>query len=121
PTHTLSLHDALPIFPPVEQARTPGYNGQGTSAAPNIPDRPNGQPQTDRDQIPAWTRPNMMQRRAIRTRFWMSQNPRFVTNILISINVLVYLITALLSVTQAGGLQGFGNIDPGVLLNAGAQ
>ncbi len=108
-------------FPPVEPVRTPGYNGQGTSAAPNIPDRTNGQPQTDRDQIPTWTRPNMMQRRAIRTRFWMSQNPRFVTNILIGINVLVYLITALLSVTQAGGLQGLGNIDPGVLLNAGAQ
>jgi membrane associated rhomboid family serine protease len=110
------------VFPPTEAARTPGYNGNG--AATPIVDAPpagmgRGTASTDRDQVPNWNRSNM-QRQVIRTRFWMSQNPRFVTNILIAINVLVFVITALVSVTQAGGIPG-GNIDQNVLYNFGAQ
>lgn len=110
------------VFPPVEPARAPGYNGNG-AAMPGVdvppPGTGRGAPRVDGEQVPNWNRTNM-QRQVVRTRFWMSQNPRFVTNILIAINVLVFLITALVSVTQAGGMPG-GNIDQGVLYNFGAQ
>ena len=110
------------VFPPIEAARAPGYNGNGV-AMPGVdappPGSGRGAPRVDGEQVPNWNRTNM-QRQIVRTRFWMSQNPRFVTNILIAINVLVFLITALVSVTQAGGLPG-GNIDQGVLYNFGAQ
>jgi rhomboid protease GluP len=49
----------------------------------------------------------------VRTRFAISQNPRLVTNILIGINVAVYLILAFLSRSV--------DIDQNVLLAAGAQ
>src|SRR5260370_40962783 len=77
-------------------------------------------PQIERDQVPNWNRTNI-QRQAIRTRFWMSQHPRFVTNILIAINVLVYLVTVFLSATRGAGVQGLGEVDPNVLVNMGGQ
>lgn len=119
-------------FPPVDPVRTPGYNGPGgtsvvdaDNAAGTQVGRQNGA-QIDRDQIPGWTRErpggmSQLQRQRVRTRFWMSQNPRFVTNIIIGINVLVYLIAALLSITQYGGLGSLGDINVNVLVNLGAQ
>jgi membrane associated rhomboid family serine protease len=120
-------------FPPVEPVRTPGYSSlTGTPPIVDVggPTRvgdgfQNGA-QVERDQIPGWTRErpgsmSQVQRQRVRTRFWMSQHPRFVTNIIIGINVLVYLIAAVLSITQAGGLGQLGQIDTGVLLNLGAQ
>jgi membrane associated rhomboid family serine protease len=95
------------IFPVVEPVAKAGYTGtQGTQGA--VPTQPNGlnngfgTPTTDeraaqREAVPTWSRPNNLQRQMIRTRFTLSQNPRFVTNILIMINVAVYLIFALLS------------------------
>lgn len=107
------------IFPPVEPARAPGYNGNGT-ATPVVdappPGMGRGAPGIERDQIPNWNRTNM-QRQVIRTRFWMSQNPRFVTNILIGINVLVFLVLVFvfrtIDFTSQQGLQD--------LVSAGAQ
>lgn len=43
----------------------------------------------------------------------LSQNPRFVTTIIVAMNVAVYLVMALLSQSLT--------IDPGVLVNGGAQ
>ena len=107
------------VFPPVEPARTPGYNGNGATA-PGVdappPGMGRGAPHVEGDQVPDWNRSNM-QRQVIRTRFWMSQNPRFVTNILIAINVLVYLILVLVFKTT-DFTTGQGPFD---LLNAGAQ
>ncbi len=107
------------VFPPVEPVRTSSYNGNG--AATPVGDAPppgmgRGAPGIDRDQIPNWNRTNM-QRQVIRTRFWMSQNPRFVTNILIGINVLVFLVLVFVFRT-IDFTTGQGQID---LLNAGAQ
>ena len=106
-------------FPPVEPARTPGYNGNRT-ATPVVdappPGMGRGAPGIDRDAIPNWNRTNM-QRQVIRTRFWMSQNPRFVTNILIGINVLVFLVLVLIFRT-IDFTSGQGQLD---LLYAGAQ
>jgi len=104
------------VFPPVEPTRAPGYNGN--AAMPGVDAPPTGReaPQIERDQVPNWNRTNM-QRQVIRTRFWMSQNPRFVTNILIAINVLVFVILAVVFKT-IDFTTGQGQID---LLNAGAQ
>ena len=106
-------------FPPVEPARTPGYNGNRT-ATPVVdappPGMGRGAPGIDRDAIPNRNRTNM-QRQVIRTRFWMSQNPRFVTNILIGINVLVFLVLVLIFRT-IDFTSGQGQLD---LLYAGAQ
>jgi len=57
----------------------------------------------------------------VRTRFWMSQHPRFVTYILIGINVAVYVVLVLLSMTVGAGLGQLGTIDNNVILNAGGQ
>src|SRR5260370_13836088 len=57
----------------------------------------------------------------IRTRFWLSQNPRFVTNILVGINVAIYVILLILSVTIGSGLGSLGAVDPKILVLAGAQ
>jgi membrane associated rhomboid family serine protease len=91
-------------FPPVESTYAPGYSA--TPVQPNVTEQPNpneqvadgnGGPRLEQEPVPTWSRPNNMQRQMVRTRFWMSQNPRFVTNILIGINVIVYIIMALLS------------------------
>ena len=62
-----------------------------------------------------------MQRQAIRTRFWMSQHPRFVTNILIGINVAVYVILVVLSITIGAGLGQLGAIDTNLIVLSGGQ
>jgi membrane associated rhomboid family serine protease len=101
-------------FPPVEPVYARGYAGQPTGFAPPATPDETAQPVQQREQVPAWSRPNQMQRRMIRTRFWMSQNPRFVTNILIALNVLTYMVLALLS-------QNIIEISSGALINMGGQ
>src|SRR5436853_1781083 len=70
-----------------------------------------------RETIPTWSRPNGMQRQVIRTRFALSQNPRFVTNTIIGINAIVFVILALLTRTISFD-SGQGII---AIVNAGAQ
>jgi len=102
-------------FPPIEPVYARGYGGQPTGYAPPATPDESVQPvQQQREQVPTWSRPNQMQRRMIRTRFWMSQNPRFVTNILIVLNVLAYLLLAFLS-------QNIIDISQDALLTMGAQ
>lgn len=102
-------------FPPVEPVYARGYAGQPTGYAPPATPDESVQPvQQQREQIPTWSRPNQMQRRMIRTRFWLSQNPRFVTNILIILNVLAYLMLAFLS-------QNIIDISQDALLTMGGQ
>lgn len=110
-------------FPPVEPVYAGGYTGRPTGFASSAK-TPTGdseaelmQPlpkQQQREQIPPWSRPNNVQRRMIRTRFWLSQNPRFLTYILIGLNVLVYLVLAFMS----GNII---NISDDALLIMGAQ
>lgn len=66
-----------------------------TNAAPFVPLRPTGHQEevrTERESVPTWSRPNPMQRQMIRTRFTLSQYPGLITNVLIVINVAIYLI-----------------------------
>ncbi len=55
----------------------------------------NGQVQVERESVPTWSSSNNMRRRMIRTRFALSQYPGLVTNALIAINVIAYLIMKL--------------------------
>ena len=100
------------VFPPVEPVAAPGYAG----LPPVSPDGYGQPPQNNtaqREAVPTWSRPGGMQRQVIRTRFMLSRNPRFVTNIIIAINVAIYLVLALLSQNL--------NIDQNLLLQVGAQ
>jgi len=105
-------------FPPVDSFYGPGYRGPEATPSDGGSDQSNqnkaGSPQRDQEAVPTWSRPGGMQRQVIRTRFMLSQNPRFVTNVLIGINVAIYVVLAILS-------QNFLEINLNVLANAGAQ
>jgi membrane associated rhomboid family serine protease len=104
-------------FPPLEPVSTPGY-GPAPAPASSSDSSPEGNGMLQRETIPTWSRPNGMQRQVIRTRFALSQNPRFVTNIIIAINVIVFVILALLNRTYS-----FDQSEQGLLaiIHAGAQ
>ena len=116
------------VFPPVDPIYSPGYGGTpnmpnvpGANSSPGTATTGQAPPRVEREQVPTWSRPNNMQRQMVRTRFWMSQNPRFVTNILIAINVAIYLVLLILSATIGQGIGSLGEIDQNLLVNAGAQ
>jgi membrane associated rhomboid family serine protease len=115
------------VFPPVEPLYPAGYRATPTpsnaTGLPNgqIVDAPPAGPRVEQEPVPTWSRPSNMQRRMVRTRFWMSQNPRFVTNIIIAINVAVYVVLLILSATIGAGIGPLLGTDQNVLLNAGAQ
>jgi membrane associated rhomboid family serine protease len=115
-------------FPPIEPTVPPAYTA--TPAQPNLTDqaRQNGQVvegttanRSEQEPIPSWSQHNNMQRQMVRTRFWMSQHPRFVTNILIAINVTIYVILVVLSISSGTGLGQLGSIDPNLIAQAGGQ
>lgn len=116
------------VFPPVDPIYAAGYSGTATIPGTPGANSPNGPiindqapPRVEREPVPTWSRPSNMQRQVVRTRFWMSQNPRFVTNILIAINVLIYLILLILSATTGQGIGSLGDVDQNVLVTFGAQ
>lgn len=104
-------------FPPLEPKLSSGYVGSMPSAPPeessmsSIPNQPVRQ-RAERDSVPAWSRPNQMQRQVIRTRFKLSQYPYLVTNILIAINVIVFL----LGYIAPNLIYGFGVQENGLVL-----
>ena len=104
-------------FPPIEPAASPnaGYRYGGIpSGAPNGFEQANAPAPERSEPVPTWSRPNSMQRQVVRTRFMLSQNPRLVTNIIIGINAIIYVILAILSKDPI-------TISTNVLLNAGGQ
>jgi membrane associated rhomboid family serine protease len=100
-------------FPPVEPYVAPAYTGLPPTSANGSLDQAAGNSAAQGEAVPTWSRPNGMQRQVIRTRFMLSQNPRFVTNIIIALNVLIYLILAFLSRSP--------DINQDLLVTAGAQ
>jgi membrane associated rhomboid family serine protease len=97
-------------FPAIEPVYTNGYQNQPTSftppqetpspeaaarsETPSYPQQYEQQQRQQREQIPPWSRTSR-QRQMIRTRFWMSRNPRFLTYLIIAINALGFLLTLL--------------------------
>ena len=82
-------------FPAVEPLYAPANNGQATPATPG--QSPGSASRSERESVPTWSHPNGMQRQMVRTRFMLSQYPGLVTNAIIIINVIIYLIMAFLS------------------------
>jgi membrane associated rhomboid family serine protease len=84
-------------FPALESSPYGAYKGnpaQTTPAQPTTSEEPRPAAQ---EQVPTWSQPNQMQRQVIRTRYALSQQPGLVTNVLIAINVIIYLVMAILS------------------------
>ncbi|WP_236037921.1 rhomboid family intramembrane serine protease [Ktedonobacter robiniae] len=55
-----------------------------------------------RESIPTWSRPNGMQRRMIRTRFLINQMPGLVTNIIVALSIIAFLLVVTGVVTLSG-------------------
>jgi len=95
-----------------------GYKGNSTPAPAITPQeepvKEASRPAARQEQVPTWSRPNPMQRQMVRTRFALSQYPNLVTTLLVAINVIVYLILAIM-----GG--SILNIPTDTLVQAGAQ
>lgn len=93
-----------------------GYKGNSTPALPpqEEPVKEATRPAAKQEQVPSWSRPNPMRRQVIRTRFALSQYPNLVTTLLVAINVIVYLILAIM-----GG--SITSIPTNTLIQAGAQ
>jgi membrane associated rhomboid family serine protease len=118
------------VFPPTEPASKPIFGaahpipGTGITIDNNNVNG-NGYGGTDgmapRENVPPWTRPNNMQRRMIRTRFAISQRPRLVTNIIILINVIIFLGLLAWSLLSGLGSDLMADIPQNILVIAGAQ
>jgi membrane associated rhomboid family serine protease len=115
-------------FPPVEPLYASGY--RPSAAEPNSKVQPGGtsadSPRVERETVPTWSRPNPIQRQVVRTRFRLSQNPRFVTNIIIAINVIVYLLLAVASqnlgdVTNSNLFIALAQVNPIILQQGGYE
>ena len=93
-----------------------GYKGNSTPALPpqEEPVKEASRPAAKQEQVPSWSQPSPMRRQVVRTRFALSQYPNLVTTLLVAINVIVYLILAIL-----GG--SITNIPTDTLVQAGAQ
>lgn len=96
-------------FPLIEPVYTNGYQNQPTAFTPPLT-TPTPEPAShaetasssqqqeyqQREQIPPWSRTSR-QRQLIRTRFWMSRHPRFLTYALIALTAFGYLLFLLLN------------------------
>jgi membrane associated rhomboid family serine protease len=101
----------------------PVYGGYKGNTAPSTPPQEVPAKETvketpgttaKQEQVPTWSQPSPMRRQMVRTRFALSQYPNLVTTLLVAINVIVYLILAIM-----GG--NIINIPENVLIQAGAQ
>jgi membrane associated rhomboid family serine protease len=100
-------------FPPLEPAaasgRSYGVNPRSSQLTGGPVDR-NDAAYNESETVPNWSRPSSMRRQAIRTRFFLNQNPGFVTNALIAVIVILYLLSSMTSLYE------FGKFDPGAIL-----
>ncbi|GAC1695694.1 MAG: hypothetical protein PVS3B1_34270 [Ktedonobacteraceae bacterium] len=98
-------------FPAIETKYQAGYNAAPATPSKSSPlhNNTNGRATDERDSVPAWSRPangmQGMQRQLVRTRFALNQYPGLVTNALIAINVLVYLLMKLNIAVYVWGAQ----------------
>jgi membrane associated rhomboid family serine protease len=81
-------------FPALEPASTTSRGYESSSAETPVQNNGNGSQKVEREPVPAWSPPGRMQRQIIRTRFTLSQYPSLVTNILIAINVIMFVLTS---------------------------
>jgi membrane associated rhomboid family serine protease len=104
--------DTKPVYGGYKGNTTPSTPPQEGSAKETAKETP--RPTAKQEQVPTWSQPSPMRRQMVRTRFALSQYPNLVTTLLVAINVIVYLILAIM-----GG--NIINIPENVLIQAGAQ
>ncbi len=95
-------------FPPFEESYGAAYPGGSAYTPPAAPP-----PQSSPEQVAPWSTRGQIQRQIVRGRFVLSRYPRLVTNALILINIMVFLIEAYLSRSLF--------IDDQVLLQMGGE
>lgn len=76
-------------FPALE---TPSRSSHDSTMQDQPYNTQNGAKATEREAIPSWSRPNAGRNQMIRTRLFLNQNPGFVTNVIIAINIILYLL-----------------------------
>ncbi|HEY4035417.1 MAG TPA: rhomboid family intramembrane serine protease [Ktedonobacteraceae bacterium] len=76
-------------FPAIETPSTASHDSATQEQSYN---RQNEAKVSERETIPSWSRLNTGRRQMIRTRFFLNQNPGFVTNVIIAINVVLFLL-----------------------------
>jgi len=96
-------------FPAIDPSYLSGYKSQPSAPTPppppvtSTPEPPSSR--TEREQVPTWSQPGLMRRQIVRTRFMVSRYPNLVTNILIAINVIIYLIAQVFPALYTYGIQ----------------
>jgi membrane associated rhomboid family serine protease len=77
-------------FPMLETPSSSSHNSATQEQPYNTQNETKG---TERgENIPSWSRLNARRRQMIQTRFFLNQNPGFVTNVIIAINIILYLL-----------------------------
>jgi membrane associated rhomboid family serine protease len=102
-------------FPTLEPAPSAhkGYGADpGVAQPPASPvSKVESAPRAERESEPNWSRPNNLRRQSIRTRFFLNQNPGFVTNVIIALVVIFYLLSSMNL-----NIYLFGAFDPNAVL-----
>ncbi len=80
-------------FPALEAPSTSSHDHVTQEQSYN---RQDGAKLAEREAIPSWSRLNAGRRQMIRTRFFLNQNPGFVTNVIIAINIVLYLLVQII-------------------------
>ncbi len=97
-------------FPPLEPASVPNRGSGADLGALPAASKIESTARDERDSVPSWSRPNVMRRQAIRTRFFLNQNPGFVTNAIIAVIIVLYLLSSMI------GIYDWGQFDPNAIL-----
>src|SRR5437667_3256571 len=102
-------------FPALESASASnrGYGADlGSSQVTGSPvDKNDDAARIERETVPNWSRPSGVRRQAIRTRFFLNQNPGFITNAIIAVIVILYLLSSMTN------LYDLGRFDPDAILS----
>ncbi|HTI14427.1 MAG TPA: rhomboid family intramembrane serine protease [Dictyobacter sp.] len=99
------------VFPPLETAPKPGYSTNPYQQQQPSTNRETNQtsqrqnPYANREQNAGWSRPNGFQRQVIRSRFAMSRSIGLMTNVLIAVNVIIFVLSLLFPQIMAFGMQ----------------
>jgi membrane associated rhomboid family serine protease len=82
-------------FPPLEPASVPNRGFDADLGARPTTSKTESPTRNEREAVPNWSRPSAVRRQAIRTRFFLNQNPGFVTNAIIALMVVLFLLSSM--------------------------
>lgn len=98
-------------FPPLEPALAPKKAYDSDSEPSKLTASPvSNTVQNELQAVPSWSRPSGMRRQAIRTGFFLNQNPGFVTNTIIALMLVLYLLSSMNSYIYLYGVFSVGSL-----------